>query len=175
MNFVDLFDLLTFFGTLSLLSVGGGNTVIPDIQRYAVLVKQWLSETDFIALYAISQSAPGPSSLLVAMVGWKAAAWPGAIVSILAMYTPSSILAYSAGRSWERFKDSTWRSRLESGLAPVTIGLIFSSGWVVAQQAGHDYVSYLITAVTALLVARTKLNPLLIMAAAGVIGALAWP
>lgn len=174
MNSADLYDLVTFFGTLSLLSVGGGNTVIPDIQRHAVLVKHWLSDTDFVAIYAIAQSAPGPSSLLVALVGWKAAAWPGAIVAIMAMYTPSSIAAYFAGQSWHSFRDKPWRTRLENGLVPVTIGLIVASGWVVAQEAGHDYISYLITAVTTILVAWTKLNPLLIMLAAGIIGVLAW-
>jgi chromate transporter len=170
----DLYDLLSFFGTLSLLSVGGGNTVIPDIHRHAVLVKHWLSDTDFIAIYAIAQSAPGPSSLLVALVGWKVAAWPGALVATIAMYTPSSIVAYIAGRSWQRFKDNAWRIRLENGLVPVTIGLIFASGWVVAQEAARDYVAYLITAFTAILVARTKINPLLIMLGAGIVGFLAW-
>ena len=174
MNSGDMFDLISFFGALSLLSVGGGNTVIPDIHRYAVLVKGWLSDVDFVAIYAIAQSAPGPSSLLAALIGWKVAAWPGAVAATLAMYTPSSILAYFAGRSWQRFRGKAWQVRLERGLAPVTIGLIFASGWVVAQEAGHDYISYLLTAITAILVAKTKINPLMIMLAAGMIGAMAW-
>ena len=174
MNSANLYDLISFFGTLSLLSIGGGNTVIPDIHRYAVLVKEWLSDNDFIAIYAIAQSAPGPSSLLVALIGWKVAAWPGAVAATLAMYTPSSFLAYYVARSWQRFRGKAWQIRLEHGLVPVTIGLICASGWVVAQEAGHDYTSYFLTAVTAVLVAKTKINPLMIMLAAGVIGALAW-
>ena len=100
--------------------------------------------------------------------------WPGAVVATLAMYTPSSIAAYFAGQSWHSMQDKVWRIRLENGLVPVTIGLIIASGWVVAQEAGHDYISYLLTAVTAILVARTNLNPLLLMLVAGIIGFLAW-
>lgn len=174
MDSTVVFDLISFFGTLSLLSFGGGNTVIPDIQRQAVLVRHWLSDGEFVAIYAIAQSAPGPSSLLAALVGWKADGWTGAIAATAAMYTPSSVLAYFAGKSWQRFSTHPWRSRLEQSLIPITLGLIFASGWVVAQEAGKDYVSYLITAITAVLVAKTKLNPLMIMLAAGVIGVLVW-
>ena len=174
MSSADLYDLLSFFGTLSLLSIGGGNTVIPDIHRHVVLVKNWLSDADFIAIYAIAQSAPGPSSLLVALIGWKVGAWPGAAVATLAMYTPSSVLAYYAGRSWQRFRGKAWQLRLENGLVPVTIGLIFASGWVVALEAGQGFTSYFLTASTAVLVATTKINPLAIMLVSGFIGALAW-
>jgi chromate transporter len=88
------------------------------------------------------------------------------------MYTPSSILVYIVGQRWQRLHERPWRIRLENGLIPVTIGLVFASGWVIAQEAGHDYIAYLITAVTAILVARTQINPLLIMVMAGIVSAL---
>jgi chromate transporter len=174
MNMGVLYDLVAFFGGLSLLSFGGGNAVVPEIQRHVVLVTNWLSDAEFVALYAISQSAPGPSSLFVAQIGWRIAGWPGAIAATLAMYTPSSILVYLAERSRQRFRDQRWLARLEIGLAPITIGLIFSGGWIVAQEVGKDWIGWLIAAGMAFFVVTTKLNPLPLVLVAGVIGAIAW-
>ena len=174
MNMGVLFDLITFFGGLSLFSFGGGNAVVPEIQRHVVLVMNWLSDAEFVALYAISQSAPGPSSLFVAQIGWRIAGWPGAIAATLAMYTPSSILVYLAERSRQRFREQRWLARLEIGLAPITIGLIFSGGWIVAQEVGKDWIGWLIACGMAFFVVTTKLNPLPLVIVAGVIGAIAW-
>ncbi len=169
-----LYDLMTFFGGLSLLSFGGGNAVIPEIQRHVVLVMSWLNEAEFVALYAISQSAPGPSSLFVAQIGWRVAGWPGAVAATLGMYLPSSVLVYLAERSWQRFRGSRWLIRLENGLAPVTIGLIFAGGWIVAQEVGQDWIGWILTGGMAVFVATTKLNPLPLLLIAGIVGALAW-
>ena len=174
MNMGVLYDLIAFFGGLSLLSFGGGNAVIPEIQRHVVLVMNWLSDAEFIALYAISQSAPGPSSLFVAQIGWRIAGWPGAIAATLAMYTPSSILVYLAERSRQRFRDRSWLARLEKSLAPITIGLILAGGWIVAQEVGKDWTGWLLAGGMAFFVVTTKLNPLPLVLVAGLIGMLAW-
>ncbi|MDR3591092.1 MAG: chromate transporter [Negativicutes bacterium] len=166
----NLLSLLLLFGSLSLVSVGGGNTVIPDIHRETVLVRHWLSETEFAAAFAIAQAAPGPGSLLVALVGWKAAGWPGAVVATAAMYGPACVLTYFSCRLWLRFRDSSWRIAVEKGLAPVAIGLIFASGWVIAQEVSHGLLSYAFTAVAVWVVAKTGINPLILMVLAGLAG-----
>jgi chromate transporter len=40
------------FGSLSLVSVGGGNTVLPEIHRAAVQREQWMSDQQFADIYA---------------------------------------------------------------------------------------------------------------------------
>ena len=174
MNMGVLYELISFFGGLSLLSFGGGNAVIPEIQRHVVLVMNWLSDAEFVALYAISQSAPGPSSLFVAQIGWRIAGWPGAIAATVAMYTPSSILVYLVERSRQRLREQSWLSRLEKSLAPITIGLIFAGGWIVAQEVGKDWTGWLLAGGMAFFVVMTKFNPLPLVLVAGLIGMLAW-
>ena len=174
MNLDAIYELILFFGGLSLVSFGGGNAVIPEIQRHVVLVMSWLSDAEFVALYAISQLAPGPSSLFVAQIGWRIAGWPGAIAAILGMYLPSSVLVYLAERSWHRFRDSSWLIRLENGLAPITIGLILSGGWVVVQEVGQDWIGWGIAGGMAVFVSQTKRNPLPLILLAGLVGMTAW-
>jgi chromate transporter len=72
MNRSTLLQLIIVFGSLSLLSFGGTNTVLPEMHRQAVTVNYWLTDQEFASVFAISQMAPGPSSLIVGLVGLKA-------------------------------------------------------------------------------------------------------
>jgi chromate transporter len=166
-----LLTVATVFASLSLVSIGGGNTVLPEIHRAAVQREQWMSDQQFADIYAIAEAAPGPSSMISSLVGYKAAGVPGALVAIAAILGPSSLLMYTACRTWERFRTAKWRIAFEKGLAPVSLGLLFSSGLTVVRSSDHSLPAYAITLVTVIVLLRTKLSPLIVMAAAGVLGA----
>lgn len=167
-----LVRIAVVFGSLSLVSVGGGNTILPTIHRDAVHDNAWMTDRQFADIYAIAEAAPGPSSMIVSLVGLKAGGLLGALVAVVAILLPSSALMYVASRTWERFRHAAWRIAFERGLGPVTLGLLFSSGLTVVRSSDHGAVAYLITAIACVLMVRTKISPLLIMAAAGVLGAL---
>lgn len=160
------------FASLSLVSIGGGNTVLPEIHRAAVRQEGWMTDQQFADIYAISEAAPGPSSMISSLVGYKAAGLPGALMAIGAILGPSSLLMYVACLTWERFREAKWRIAFERGLAPVSLGLLFSSGVTVVRSSNHTLAAYVITAIALVLLVRTKISPLLIMAAAAVVGAL---
>lgn len=169
----NLLSLVILFGSLSLVSIGGGNTVIPDIQRAAVLMHHWMTDAEFAAAFAIARAAPGPGSLIVALVGWKAAGWPGAVLATAAMYIPAALLAWFVGRIWQRFHDNPWLIIIENALAPITLALIFASGWIIARQVSHGLLACILGLGTVWLVAKTKISPLWIMlfaALAGIFG-----
>ena len=167
-----LLTVVAVFASLSLVSVGGGNTVLPEIHRAAVQREQWMTDQQFADIYAISEAAPGPSSMISSLVGYKAAGLPGALLAIAAILGPSSLLMYVACLTWERFRTAKWRIAFERGLAPVSLGLLFSSGVTVVRSSDHSLVAYAISAVTMVLLVRSKISPLLLMAAAGGLGAL---
>jgi chromate transporter len=65
------------------------------------------------------------------------------------------------------------RRAVETGLAPITIGLIIATGWLVARGApGTGWVAYAITAGTTVLVLATRVNPLWLFAGAAALGLL---
>ncbi len=169
-----LLTVAAVFASLSLVSIGGGNTVLPEIHRAAVDGHQWMTSQQFADIYAISEAAPGPSSMISSLVGYKAAGLPGALVAIVAILGPSSLLMYVACLTWERFRTAKWRVAFEHGLAPVSLGLLFSSGLTVLRSADHSVMAYAISAATLVILLRTKLSPLVVMAAAGVLGAFGW-
>ena len=94
---------------LSLISVGGMPSVLPELQRYVVDVKGWMSPEDFIQIFAVGQAAPGPNMLIASLVGWKVAGLAGALVALASMCGPAAVLAWWVAEAWERFKDSPWR------------------------------------------------------------------
>lgn len=174
MNIRTLTQVLILFSSLSILSIGGGNTVLPEMHRKAVDSYHWLSDKQFADVFAISQAAPGPSILIVTIIGYKAAGIPGALLATIAMMLPAGILVYLVSRVWEKAKDSAFRKAVEKGLAPLTVGLILASGWVMSKAADHDWRAYILTAVCTAIFTTTKINPLFIVAAAGVVGWLGW-
>jgi len=172
MNGTVLLQLMVLFGSLSLLSFGGTNTVLPEMHRQAVTSYHWLTDQQFASIFAISQAAPGPSSLIVSLVGLKAAGWVGALVATAAMFMPCAFVAFTVTLTWEHFKDAKWRLAAEKGLAPISIGLLLASGLVITRAADHGWSALLLTAATTILLVITRVNPLYIMAAAGLLGGL---
>ena len=97
-----LLALVLVFAPISLVSLGGGPSVFAEMQRQSVEVHGWLSAERFLDLFAVSRAAPGPGSLVAALVGWEAAGFAGALAAALALYLPSSLLLLAVGHWWGR-------------------------------------------------------------------------
>jgi chromate transporter len=109
--------------------------------------------------------------LIVSLVGWKVAGVLGGEVAMLAMTGPSSLLTFGVAHAWERFRDAPWRIAIQRGVAPVTVGLILASGYVLTRTADHSWSAYAITAATFALSLTTRLHPLWMLGAAAGLGA----
>ena len=171
---LNLIHILLLFSSLSLLSIGGGNSVIPEMHHKTVESYRWMSDKQFADIFAISQAAPGPSILIVTLVGYKAAGFFGGVLATVAMMFPAAALVYLVTQFWQRAEKSPLRKAVEKGFAPLTVGLVLASGFVMAQAADHDWRAYILTAICTGICTFTKLNPLFIVGAAGFIGYMGW-
>ncbi|AQT79254.1 chromate transporter [Mycolicibacterium litorale] len=170
--------LLSMFGSLSLLSIGGGNTVLPDMHLQAVTGHHWLTNSQFADIFSISQAAPGPSILIVALVGYAAGLGTagviggivGGVLATVAMIVPAATLMYLITVSWQKAEKSKLRLAVQKGFAPLTVGLIMASSLVMSRAADHDWRAYLITAVATVIFLRTNTNPLIVVGAAALLG-----
>ncbi|KND58421.1 Chromate transport protein ChrA [Candidatus Burkholderia verschuerenii] len=165
-----LLSLAGIFSQLSLLAFGGGNTILPEMQRQVVEVHQWMSKADFSALFALAQAAPGPNMMVVTLIGWHVAGWPGVLVTSIAKFGPSSCVTIFAMHAWERFKDRPWRRYIQVGLVPITAGLVAASALLIAEASDGTAVLVDITVAVAVLSYKTKLHPLWLLAAGALIG-----
>jgi chromate transporter len=169
-----LSQLVAVLAPLSLVAIGGGFTVIPEIHRQVVDVHGWLTAREFADLFALARALPGPNIFMVSLIGYQVAGWPGAAVSILALVGPSSLLTFVLAQSWERLGRARWRAAVTAGLAPLAIGLVLASCFILAQAADSTPAAYLATALTVLLMLTTRLHPLVLMAAAAGLALAGW-
>jgi chromate transporter len=160
------------------LSIGGGNAVLPEMHMQAVHGHHWMTDSQFADIFSISQTAPGPSILIVTMVGYGAGLTvggvPGAIIggviATIAMIVPAASLMYVVTLFWQKAQKAKWRVAVEKGFAPLTVGLIMATSLVMSRAADHDWRAYLLTAICTAIFVFTKTNPLIVVGAAGVIG-----
>jgi chromate transporter len=167
-------QLIAVFAPLSLLSIGGGQSIVADIGQQAVVIHHWVTQQQFVDLFAISRAAPGPGALLTTLIGWKAAGWTGALIASLALFVPSSLLAYAAVLAWRRHNRHPWHAIAERGLAPVATGLILSSSLTVLRAASATWVIWGLALIAlGAFLTRPKMNPLIVLFCAGLVNALA--
>ena len=165
-----VWKVLAVFAALSLLALGGGSAIIPELQRQAVLEQHWLSDRQFVDFYALTQVTPGPSMMVVALVGFQAAGVPGALAAMLGMFGPSSLLVMSVRNTWNRLRESRWRRMMERTTRPFAVGTMLASATLVAHSTNHAAFHWTLTLVAATLVASKRLDILPTMALAGLAG-----
>lgn len=168
---MTLVELALYFMLLSLFSVGGLPSVMPEMQRYVVEVKGWMTPAEFMQAFAVGQAAPGPNVLITSLVGWHVAGLAGALVALAAMCGPAAVLAWWVSGLWDRFKDSPWRGTIQRAIAPLVVAMILSGGVVLATPDSPDWRLWLVAGATAAGILLTKVNPLWFLAAGGVLGA----
>jgi chromate transporter len=163
--------LAALFAQLSLLAVGGVNTVLPEMQRQVVQVHGWMKPGEFAGLFALAQAAPGPNMLVSTLIGWRVAGLPGALVATLAMCGPSSLLTFFTARTWHRFRHAPWRAIVQRGLVPVTVGLVMTAAVLLTEATSADWAKGAVTAATTVALLASRVHPLLLLGAGAALGA----
>ena len=174
----ELVGLFGHFMVLSLIAIGGAITTASDMHRYVVQEKGWMGDDAFTASIAIAQAAPGPNILFVAVIGWNIAGPLGALATLGGILIPSTTLTLWIARFARQRRETRGVRAFVTGLAPVTIGLLLATGWVLAQPylAAPDRLvgAALLMAVTVFAIARTRIGPMWLVALGAVAGALGW-
>lgn len=173
---VDLLSLFLHFLTLSLLSIGGAITTVPEMHRFLVDKAGWLTDTHFTASIALAQAAPGPNILFVAVLGWNVAGAAGAGAAMAGIMLPSSVLTLTATRWARANREHVAVRAFSAGMMPLTLGLIIATGWLLAlpflRADEHRWGTLALIAATVLLTLKTRLGLVWMVLAGGVLGAL---
>ena len=171
-SFWTLVDLFVTFARLSLMAIGGMNSVLTEVYREAVDVKGWLTAAELADAIALAQASPGPNGLFGALIGLRVAGVPGFLTVAIAVALPPAILAFGMSRLRRRLANARWLRMAQAGLIPIVVGLMLAGGLVVAQAADDTLVKLALTATVALVVWRTTWNPLWLLGVGAAIGLL---
>jgi chromate transporter len=187
----DWWALLAQFLSLSLLAVGGAISTAPDMHRYLVTQQHWLTEAQFSSSIALAQAAPGPNVMFIALLGWQVGlnaasasglpAWAcallGVTLTMAGTLLPSTVLTFSVARWGHRNRERRVVRAFKQGMAPLVIGILIATGVILATAQGTSpdhWPLWLLAAVTALLVWRTRIHLLWLLGAGAVLGGLGW-
>ena len=166
-----LVDLFVQFCLLNFVAFGGVTATLPEIHRLVVDQRHWMDAATFAHLFAIAQAAPGPNLLFVSLIGWQVAGIPGGIAATLGICLPVSTAIYFLYRHWEKFRAAPWSEAIETGITPLAVGLVCTSGWFVVTSAKLDPRGILLTALCAWVLATRRWHPLWLLTAGGLAGA----
>ena len=175
-------ELFWSFVQVGLFCVGGGYASMPLIQAQVIDVHGWLSISEFIDIFTISQMTPGPISINAAtFVGMKVAGFLGAIVATLGFVTPSFILGIILAKLFFKYGNIGVIKGILNGLRPAVVALICSAGMsfiflalfntekMPINVADIDYLG-LFVLIVAFIAVRKKVGIIKILAGSGVLG-----
>ena len=181
----EWFELFFHFLSLSLLSVGGAITTAPDMHRFLVDQQHWLTDAQFSASIALAQAAPGPNVLFIALLGWNVGLNAGGVLTgllgilmtMLGILIPSTTLTYIAAQWGHRNRELRAVRAFKQGMSPIVVALLIATGWILAGtnstlQGGalQNWPVWLLTAVTAMIVWRTRIHLLWLLGAGALLG-----
>lgn len=176
LSVADLLALTGHFMLLSLMAVGGAITTASDMHRYVVTEQGWISDAQFTSSIAIAQAAPGPNVLFVAVIGWNVAGAAGALATLVGTMLPSTLLVLAVSRWAAQRRESRGVRAFTTGMAPLTLGLLLATGWVLAEPfvrvPDQRWGALALIAVTIAVMLRSKLSPMWLVALGAVVGAL---
>ncbi len=185
LSVTDWLALFMHFASLSLLAVGGAITAAPDMHRYLVTDKLWLTDAQFTSSIALAQAAPGPNVMFVALMGWNVGlnaggygyALLGASATLVGILLPSTTLTLMAARWGHRNRELRAVRAFKQGMAPIVVALLVATGWILVASHGpvsEHWLQWLVAGSTAVLVWRTNIHLLWLLGAGGVLGGMGW-
>lgn len=166
----SLAKLFVTFSGMSLMLFGGGYVFIPMIQEVVVNNYGWVTQTEFSNAIAMGQITPGPILISAAFIGYVVKGIAGAAVSTVAIFFPPGLLMVTLSHLLDRIKNSVVIQAALRGIRPAVIGMIFTAAIVVGQTAEIHWASLLIFAVSLAAILKLRLEVVLIIPLAGLIG-----
>jgi chromate transporter len=170
----DWLGLFAHFLTMSLLAVGGALATAPEMHRYIVEQQGWLDDTQFAASIALAQASPGPNLIFVPVLGFAVAGLPGAFVALVGMLIPSTTLALAASRWGTARRERPGVRAFVAGLAPVTIGLLGATSWILLEPVRAQPAAWLLVVGTVAAMVVTRVSPIWLIGAGAAAGAAGW-
>ncbi len=172
MNVSILIGLFIHFFLLSCIAVGGFMATLPGMYSYLVESAHLLTPEQFSATVAFGQSLPGPNVLVAAVLGWAAGGPWTFIATFAGTCIPFTTISLLAGRYVRKHAMSFGVRAYKAGMAPVAIGLLFSTGWLLLHNNITNFKVVAWALIVTVIVWRTRFPLIGLIAIGGVLGAL---
>jgi chromate transporter len=124
---------------------------------------------------AIGMISPGPVVITATFVGYLVAGFWGAVTATVGIFLPSFLLVLIAAPILKRHRSNKNVQGFVKGAYAAAIGTILGACVLLGRIAIGDWLTVLIGVVSLVLLFRWKVSNPLLMAAAAVVGLIAFP
>ncbi|MFN0244603.1 MAG: chromate efflux transporter [Planctomycetota bacterium] len=157
-----------------LLTFGGAYTVIPFLQRDAVVTGSWMTNDQFLDGLALSGILPAPLIIFATFVGYLGGRLIGSLALTVGIFLPAFGFTLVAHDPLERITQRPGMKHALDGVTAGVVGLIAATTVQLAPAAlGSTWAAAIFAGSLALLyLVKHKLNVLLVIACAAAVGAL---
>lgn len=166
-----LLQLIVTFFKVGAFSFGGGMVMIAFLEQDVVNTFGWLTRREYIDAIAMGQVTPGPIIITSVFVGYKALGLLGSLVAMTAICLPSFLLTIAIGHQLRRVRRNAYIQALLKGVSPAVVGLIAAAGLSIARSSLVDIPTVVLAAVCLGAIIRFKVDSVVVVVAAGVVGA----
>jgi chromate transporter len=167
--------LFFFFLKAGSLTFGSGLVIVPFLEKGIVQETGWLTPRDFLIAVAIGMMSPGPVVITATFVGFLVAGFWGSAISTIGIFLPSFILVLIAAPILVRHRDHSNVQGFIKGTYGAAIGTILGACVLLGKIAIGDLLTILIAVGALALLFRFKISNPVLIAAAAVIGFVAYP
>lgn len=176
MDWPLLTQIGVFFAKAGAFVFGSGLAIVPFLYGGVVTDNHWLTERQFIDAVAVAMMTPGPVVITVGFIGYLIAGFPGACVAALATFIPCYLFTVIPAPYFKKYGKLPGLVAFVDGVTAAAIGAITGAVIVLAKRSIIDLPTVLLALATVLLLWRfKKLQEPLIIAAAAIVGLIAYP
>ena len=163
-------ELFWSFFVIGMFTIGGGYAMLSLIQNEVVTIHNWIDDTTFTDIVAISQMTPGPIGINSATyIGYEVVSNAGgseflcvlgSFTATFAVVLPSFIIVLSICKAYNKFKEHYLFKGVMNGLKPATLGLIGTAALGLATPENFiDWKSFAIFLVALIALFFKKIGP----------------
>jgi len=167
--------LFTFFLKAGSLTFGSGLVIVPFLEKGLVQQTGWLNEREFLVAVAMGMISPGPVVITATFVGYLVAGFWGAVVATIGIFLPSFLLILIVAPILMRYRTNLNVQGFIKGAYAAAIGTILGACVLLGRIAIGDWLTALVALVSLVVLFRWKVSNPLLVAAAAVIGLIAFP
>jgi chromate transporter len=156
----SLLNLFISFLKVGAFSFGGAYSLIPLIEREAVINNQWLTNDEFLKVLGMVDVFPGAISIKFATyIGFKTAGIPGALVANLGNLMVPGILMTAAFMFYSHFEKNEYVIKAFKGIKYVVVGMVIGIMSTYLFKSDFQWQNLAFVALGVVLILVFKLHP----------------
>ena len=157
-------QLFCVFFKIGSFTLGSGWAMIPQIKKEIVTRLHWLDEDEFIDILAVTQSAPGPIAVnLAVFLGLRIGGIKGLIATTFGSVLPSFIIILMIALLFQGIQNEPIFVAAFKAVKPASVALILVPAVSIAKRSGMTGLKFIIPLCIASLIAFTAFSPVYVI------------